>query len=134
MGEILQESSSLCVLIVEDDEDSREVLCEWVSAFGHRHLRAANAEEALNHVLHSHPELALIDLGLPDVDGYEVARRVRAEVGESLRLIALTGYSDGVSRQEAFAAGFDDFVVKPVLPEVLKSLLRTDRQPFSRIT
>jgi len=134
MGETLLESESLCVLIVEDDDDSREMLGEWVSAFGHRHLRAANAEQALNHVVQFHPELALIDLGLPDIDGYEVARRVRAEAGESLRLIALTGYSDERSRKAALAAGFDDFVVKPVLPEVLRGLLRTDRQPHSRTT
>lgn len=114
------------MLIVEDDDDSREMLGEWVSAFGHRQLHAANAEQALNHVLESHPELALIDLGLPDVDGFEVARRMRAAAGESLRLIALTGYSDGISRQTAFAAGFDDFVVKPVLPEVLQGLLRVE--------
>lgn len=116
----------LCVLIVEDDDDSREMLGEWVSAFGHRQLHASNAEQALDHLRHSHPELALIDLGLPDVDGFEVARRMRAAAGASLRLIALTGYSDGLSRQTAFAAGFDDFVVKPVLPEVLQSLLRIE--------
>jgi len=134
MGEVQREFGSLCVLIVEDDDDSREMLCEWVTMFGHRHLRAANAEQALNHVLQSQPELALVDLGLPDIDGYEVARRVRAETaGQSLRLIALTGYSDAVSRQAAFAAGFDDFVVKPVLPEVLKKLLQS-RQPRSSTT
>lgn len=110
------------------------MLGEWVTAFGHRHLRAANAEQALNHVMQSHPELAFIDLGLPDIDGYEVGRRVRAQAGESLRLIALTGYSDESSRKAAFAAGFDDFVVKPVLPEVLKGLLRTDGPPHSRMT
>jgi CheY-like chemotaxis protein len=114
----------MCVLIVEDDDDSREMLGEWVSALGHRQLRAANAEEALRHALASRPDLALIDLGLPDVDGYEVARRLRAAAGESIRLIALTGYSDGASRQTADQAGFDDFVVKPVMPEVLEGLLR----------
>jgi len=109
---------------VEDDDDSREMLGEWVAALGHRQLSAANADEALTHTLESRPELALIDLGLPGVDGYEVARRLRAAVGESIRLVALTGYSDGVSRQTADAAGFDDFVVKPVLPEVLEGILR----------
>lgn len=122
------------MLIVEDDDDSREMLCEWVSAFGHRQLHAANAEQALKHVVQSHPELALVDLGLPDIDGFEVARRMRAAAGESLRLIALTGYSDGITRQTAFAAGFDEFVVKPVLPEVLRGLLRGDSLVSSRST
>ena len=134
MGDTRTKSEGLCVLIVEDDDDSREMLGEWITAFGHRQLHAANAEQALNLVLQSHPELALIDLGLPDIDGYEVARRVRAAAGESLRLIALTGYSDGVSRQTAFAAGFNDFVVKPVLPEVLQDLLSVNWQPPSRVT
>ncbi|MGC4064642.1 MAG: hypothetical protein QM784_08360 [Polyangiaceae bacterium] len=58
------------------------------------------------------------------MDGYEVARQMRAAAGRSIRLVALTGYSDGDSRQSANAAGFDDFVVKPVLPEVLEGLLR----------
>jgi CheY-like chemotaxis protein len=100
------------------------MLGEWVSSLGHRQVGAANAQEALNHTLHVRPELALIDLGLPGVDGYEVARQLRAAAGQSIRLVALTGYSDGESRQSANAAGFDDFVVKPVLPEVLEGLLR----------
>lgn len=119
----VSESASKCVLIVEDDDDSREMLGEWVSALGHRQVGAANAEEALRHALASRPDLALIDLGLPDIDGYEVARRLRAAAGPSIRLVALTGYSDGVSRQTANQAGFDDFVVKPVMPEVLEGLL-----------
>lgn len=111
-------------MIVEDDDDSREMLGEWICALGHRQLPASNAEEALNLTLQSRPELALIDLGLPGVDGYEVARRLRAAVGPSMRLVALTGYSDGAARQTADAAGFDDFVVKPVMPEVLEGILR----------
>jgi CheY-like chemotaxis protein len=124
MGRPSDNSAGICVLIVEDDDDSREMLGEWICALGHRQLPASNADEAMTHTLESRPELALIDLGLPGVDGYEVARRLRAAVGGSMRLIALTGYSDGASRQIADAAGFDDFVVKPVLPEVLEGILR----------
>lgn len=113
-----------CVLIVEDDDDSREVLGEWVSALGYRQMRASNAREALEQVQHSRPDLALIDLGLPGVDGFDVARELRAVVGRSLRLIALTGSSDRAARRCADAAGFDDFLVKPVFPETLELLLR----------
>jgi CheY-like chemotaxis protein len=123
MSRPTDESPGICVLIVEDDDDSREMLGEWVSSLGHRQLPAANAEQALSQTLESRPQLALIDLGLPGVDGYEVARRLRAAVGDSIRLVALTGYSDGASRQSANAAGFDDFVVKPVMPEVLAGIL-----------
>lgn len=113
-----------CVLIVEDDDDSREVLGEWVSALGYRQMRASNAREALEQVQHSRPDLALIDLGLPGVDGFDVARELRAVVGRSLRLIAPTGSSDRAARRCADAAGFDDFLVKPVFPETLELLLR----------
>jgi CheY-like chemotaxis protein len=124
MGPAIDKAGGIRVLIVEDDDDSREMLGEWVCALGHHQLPAANADEALTQTLESRPELALIDLGLPGVDGYEVARRLRAAVGGSIRLVALTGYSDGIARQTADAAGFDDFLVKPVLPEVLEGILR----------
>ena len=114
------------VLIVEDDDDAREMLAELVGMLGFDALRAANGKEALNHVENAEPALALVDIGLPEVDGYEVARRLRAHPhGRALRLVALTGYSDLSVREAATLAGFDDFVVKPVLPEALEKLLRS---------
>lgn len=121
-----------CVLIVEDDEDSRDMLSELVSLLGHRAVRAANAAEALWQVGEAEPALALIDIGLPEIDGCEVARQLRAsKAGGAIRLVALTGYSDGATRETAAAAGFDDFVVKPLMPETLEALLRrvTPRSP-----
>ena len=111
------------VLIVEDDDDSREMLSELVSLLGHDPVRASNAREALEHVREAEPEVALIDIGLPEIDGCEVARRLRASGASRVRLVALTGYSDGGTRDTAAAAGFDDFVVKPLLPETLEELL-----------
>jgi len=61
MGRTTDESTGICVLIVEDDDDSREMLGEWVSSLGHRQLPAANAEQALSQTLASRPQLALID-------------------------------------------------------------------------
>jgi len=132
MAQTPTNTDGICVLIVEDDEDSREMLGEWVSALGHRQLRAANASEALAHVLQSRPNVALIDLGLPGVNGFQVAREVRAAMGGNIRLVALTGYSDVESREFADAAGFDEFVVKPVLHETLVGLLRGDFMVSSR--
>src|SRR5688500_11500745 len=66
-----------CVLIVEDDDDSREMLGELVSAFGHRPVSASNAEEALARARDQRPDVALIDIGLPEVDGCELARLLR---------------------------------------------------------
>lgn len=115
------------VLIVEDDDDSREMLGELVSAFGHRAIAASNAEEALAHARDQKPDVALIDIGLPEVDGCEVARLLREAMvdapGTPTRLVALTGYSDGATRETAGAAGFDAYMVKPVLPEALEALL-----------
>jgi CheY-like chemotaxis protein len=116
----------ICVLIVEDDTDSREMLGELIASLGHRALQAADAIEALRHAGESRPDMALIDLSLPEVDGCEVARRLRAgSGGQSIRLIALTGYSDGATRETAQAAGFDDFLVKPLMPEALAELLHS---------
>jgi CheY-like chemotaxis protein len=120
-------SAPRCVLIVEDDDDSREMLGELVTAFGHRAVSAASAAEALECARDQKPDLALIDIGLPEVDGCELARLLRAAMAETpglhTRLIALTGYSDGDTRDTAGAAGFDAYVVKPIMPEALEALL-----------
>ncbi len=112
------------VLIVEDDDDVRDVLGELVAALGLEPLPAATAEEAIQHATHSPVAVALVDLGLPVVDGYEVARRLRASVwGAEMRLVALTGYSDQETRRHAAAAGFDHFLVKPADPAAIEQAL-----------
>jgi CheY-like chemotaxis protein len=120
-------ASGRCVLIVEDDDDSREMLGELVSLYGHRPLAAANASEALAFARDERPDLALIDIGLPEMDGCELARLLRKVMSEKTglptRLVALTGYSDGEMRESAGAAGFDAYVVKPLMPEALEALL-----------
>jgi CheY-like chemotaxis protein len=116
------------VLIVEDDDDSREMLGELVSAYGHQPVPAANAVEALECARAQKPDLALIDLGLPQLDGCELARLLRLALADApgikTRLIALTGYSDREMRESAGAAGFDGYIVKPIMPEALEALLR----------
>lgn len=120
-------TSQRCVLIVEDDDDSREMLGELVSLYGHRPLAAANATEALAYARDERLDVALIDIGLPEMDGCELARRLRGAMVETTglptRLVALTGYSDGAMRDSAGAAGFDAYVVKPIMPEALEELL-----------
>lgn len=117
-------SSVLRVLVVEDDDDSREMLMELIQSLGCTSVGAANADEASEHGRDGSWDLALIDLGLPGADGCEVARRLRAaEVGRRRKLVALTGFSDTATRTAAREAGFDDFLVKPVFPEKLAVLL-----------
>ena len=115
------------VLIVDDDEDARDVLGELISALGHQALQAATATEAIEQVERHQLDLALIDLSMPEVDGYEVARRIRRTIsGAGIRLIALTGYSDEVTRRVAAAAGFDDFVVKPAYSTTLERVVNAE--------
>ena len=115
------------VLIVEDDADSREMLGELVSSYGHHAVSAANAAEALAQVRDQKPDLAFIDLGLPQLGGCELARLLRQAMAEmpglKTRLVALTGYSDREMRERAVASGFDAYVVKPIMPEALEALL-----------
>jgi CheY-like chemotaxis protein len=115
------------VLIVEDDDDSREMLGELISFYGHRPLAAANAAEALACARDEKLDVALIDIGLPEIDGCELARLLRLamvdDTGIPTRLVALTGYSDSAMRASAGAAGFDAYMVKPVMPDALAALL-----------
>jgi DNA-binding response OmpR family regulator len=112
------------VLIVEDDDDSREMLMEIVGMLGHRAFGAPNATAALKVAEDTQPDIVLIDIGLPDASGHDIAKSLRASAnGSRLRLVALTGYSDSATRQLAADAGFDDFVVKPFSSDGLASLL-----------
>jgi len=72
------------------------------------------------------PDVVLLDIGLPEMDGYEVARRLRAQNGtHRMRLVAVTGYGQPADRRRARAAGFDEHMVKPVEPQLLQDFLRT---------
>jgi CheY-like chemotaxis protein len=101
------------VLLVEDNPDSRESLRFLLEALGHRVDTAADGLEGVKAgVLRPH-DVAVIDLGLPGLDGFEVARRLRAAVGSTVTLIAYTAYNESESRAGAEAAGFDAYLVKP---------------------
>jgi CheY-like chemotaxis protein len=112
------------VLIIEDNDDTRQMLHEVLTMSGHVVREARDGESALALVAESQPDVALIDIGLPDVDGYEVARRLRAAPGgRRVALIALTGYGQADDQRRAFEAGFDAHLTKPVAPERLKQVM-----------
>jgi CheY-like chemotaxis protein/anti-sigma regulatory factor (Ser/Thr protein kinase) len=111
------------VLVVEDNVDSAQMLQACLELAGHRVLVADNGVDAVTVALRERPEVMLVDIGLPVLDGNEVARRVRAALGPAVLLIALTGYGRPQDRQQALEAGFDNHVVKPVDPEQLTSLI-----------
>jgi signal transduction histidine kinase len=112
------------VLVVEDNDDSRETMTDLLTLWGHEVATASDGVQAVDAALALQPEVALIDIGLPGLDGYEVARRLRADGrGKALRLVALTGYGQPEDRARALEAGFDEHLVKPVEPEALSRLL-----------
>jgi PAS domain S-box-containing protein len=112
------------VLIIEDDPDSREALTLLLKLWGHDVEIATEGKRGLEQVLTSRPDVAIIDIGLPDLDGYSVARAIRAAAGgASPYLVALTGYGQLADRRRATAAGFDTHLVKPVDLEQLRRLL-----------
>jgi CheY-like chemotaxis protein len=94
---------------------------------------AEDGPKGLEAILSSRPEIALIDIGLPGMDGYELARRVRTTLGESVVLVALTGYGLPEDRQQAIGAGFNSFLLKPVDLAALQKLLADHTPPSSSL-
>ncbi|HEV8310403.1 MAG TPA: ATP-binding protein [Methylomirabilota bacterium] len=112
------------ILLVEDHQDAREALRWLLEAEGHEVTMAADGHSAVELALATRPDVVLVDIGLPGLDGYEVARRLRAAAnGRDLRLIALTGYGQPADRTRAREAGFDAHLVKPVDADQLARLL-----------
>jgi two-component system, sensor histidine kinase len=112
------------ILLIEDNDDARESLRMLLEALGHRVISAGDGPEGLALAQKHSPDVALIDLGLPGLDGYEVARALRASTGGKLMtLIAVTGYGQADDRQRSKDAGFDAHLVKPVSQPLLSSLI-----------
>jgi CheY-like chemotaxis protein len=118
--------SNLNVLIVEDNQDSAELLAMWLEERGCTTRVAHSGSAALELVSEARPKFILCDIGLPDMDGIEVCRRVRAlPLGYRPVMVALTGWGMAEDRRRTKEAGFDHHVVKPVAPETLYKLLDT---------
>ncbi len=111
------------VLLIEDNADARDALRVLLELDGYDVEAAGDGAQGLEIARAKTPAAALIDIGLPGMDGYEVARRLRAMAGPRAYLVALTGYSDPEDRRRAEEAGFDAHVVKPVDPDELTRLL-----------
>jgi signal transduction histidine kinase/ActR/RegA family two-component response regulator len=122
------------VLIVEDNRDGRETLRQLLQLWGYQVEVAADGKEGVARALAGRPDVALVDIGLPVLDGYQVARQLRSSLGNSIFLSALTGYGQPEDRRRAFEAGFDAHMVKPVDPDELSRLLlgaRSGSHPLS---
>ena len=111
------------IFVIEDQTDNREALVALLTGLGHRVDSAADGLAGADGIIGTRPEVALVDIGLPGIDGYEVARRVRAALGAAVSLVAVTGYGQVEDRHRAAEAGFDLHLTKPIDLGELKSLL-----------
>jgi CheY-like chemotaxis protein len=111
------------VLMIEDHADGAESMEMLLTALGHEVRSAGDGPEGLAAAEAFQPDVALVDLGLPGMDGFEVARRLRSRFGVGLHIVALTGYSEQVYRQMTADAGFDAHLVKPSTTDDIKRVL-----------
>jgi PAS domain S-box-containing protein len=119
-----QPAASCRVLVVDDNLDAATTLGMMFAAWHHQVEVAHDGLAALEKARHQHPDIMLLDIGLPGIDGYEVARQLRSESGfENMLLVAITGYGQEDDRRRSQEAGFDLHLVKPVDSRMLKSLV-----------
>jgi len=112
------------VLVVDDNEDAAESLAALLRLFGHDVAVAFDGERALTLAADVQPDVVLLDLGMPRMDGHEVARRMRAAPwGSTMKIVALSGFGDGTDRMRSLEAGCNDHLVKPVSPTDLEFAL-----------
>lgn len=114
------------VMVIEDQQDNREMLNALLEMEGFEVRTAEDGERGLRSILSTPPDAAVIDVGLPGLNGYELARRLREELGNNLYLIALTGYGQPEDIEQAQDSGFDQHLVKPLDLDRLLNLLKTD--------
>jgi PAS domain S-box-containing protein len=120
------DARGLRILVVDDNVDAADSIAMLLGMEGHETRSVNTARAALLTVPEFKPEVVLLDIGLPEMDGYEVARRLREQNGtHRMRLVAVTGYGQPADRRRARAAGFDEHMVKPVEPALLQDFLRS---------
>jgi len=103
------------ILVVDDNQDSRELVKKILSRKGYRLLEAADGEDALKKIANEKPDLILMDISLPKIDGYELTRRLKSqEAFKTIPIIALTAHAMKGDREKALAAGCEGYLSKPI--------------------
>jgi CheY-like chemotaxis protein len=110
------------IVIVDDNADIRDLLQIKLKKLGHAVETAGDGNAGLQRISESRPDIAIIDIGMPGMDGYEVAKRVREHLEDGILLIALTGFGQADDRERAAAAGFDEHLTKPIRVEELQQI------------
>jgi signal transduction histidine kinase len=114
---------ALRIAIVEDNADARDTLRALLATFGYDVSTAVDGDAGVALIVDARPDIAIVDIGLPGIDGFEVARRTRAATGSATRLVALSGYNSVAVQTAALDAGFDMHVAKPCTPAKLAEIL-----------
>jgi PAS domain S-box-containing protein len=112
------------IVLVDDNDNLRGSFREVLEESGHHVREARDGIEGLAIILAEKPDVAIVDIGLPGMDGYEVARRVRAALGHSVLLVAMTGFGGQSDRLQALSSGFDTHMTKPVDIELVARMLK----------
>ena len=113
------------ILVVEDQEDNRQILRDLLNNAGYEMVEADNGEEALTAAERQRPDLILMDIQLPVLDGYEATRRLKADPKlRATPIIVITSYALSGDEDKAFAAGCDAYVTKPYSPRMLLAKIR----------
>ena len=113
------------ILVVEDQEDSRQIIRDTLAVTGYEIVEATNGEEALAAVAKQRPDLILMDIQLPIMDGYTATRQIRIDPAlRSVPIIAVTSYALSEEKEKARAAGCNDYVPKPFSPRELLAKIR----------
>jgi CheY-like chemotaxis protein/anti-sigma regulatory factor (Ser/Thr protein kinase) len=115
---------SRTIAIVEDNNDVRDLLRRKLSRLGHHVITARDGIEGVRILLGKKPDLALVDLGLPGMDGYAVAREVRRQLGDDVVLVAVSGFGQPEDKRRAIESGFDEHITKPADVNDIEGVLR----------
>ena len=116
---------SKCILVVEDQEDNRQILRDLLGSAGYNLVEAADGEQALAAYAKQRPDLILMDIQLPVMDGYETTRRIRADPeSKAIPIIAVTSYALIGDEAKALAAGCNAYITKPYSPRALLAKIR----------
>jgi two-component system cell cycle response regulator DivK len=117
---------SKCILVVDDQEDNRQILRDLLGNAGYELTEAENGEDAITAVAKKRPDLILMDIQLPIMDGYEATRRIRSNPDmNSVPIIAVTSYALAGDEEKALEAGCDGYISKPYSPRELLTKVRT---------
>ena len=116
---------SKCILVVEDQEDSRQILRDLLTHSGYEVFEVGDGEKALSAAAANHPDLILMDIQLPILDGYEATRRIKADPAlKHIPIIVVTSYALSGDEIKARLAGCDAYVIKPYSPKALLAKIR----------